>query len=245
MAERVRLELTREGPGVRSPLWRVRIFRSRFPEIAAFLLRPVLIHTDRAKMSAAWSMASFMTCVKWEAAVGGARNAMMKMLIPFALVGCLVLGLAAPTRAQQAQLNPAIAARMIALVNQARKEAGLPAVALNANLTRAAQALAEDLAARRILSHQDSKGAGLDARLVQASYIAAVAVELVAGGRATVEETVTDWMSNPDNHETLLTAAVSDAGVGYFVRADETEGTGLRYYWVLDMAEAVERGPGP
>lgn len=170
---------------------------------------------------------------------------MMKVLIRCALVGCLVLALAAPTRAQQAQPNPAIAARMIDLVNQARRQAGLPPVALNASLTRAAQALAEDLAARRILSHRDSKGAGLDARFVQAGYIAAVAVELVAGGRATVEETVADWMSNPDNRETLLTPTVSDAGVGYSVRADETETTGLRYYWVLDMAQAVERGPGP
>jgi len=170
---------------------------------------------------------------------------MVKTLIRCALLGCLVLTLAAPARAQQVQPNPAIASRMIDLVNQARRQAGLTPVALNAMLARAAQALAEDLAARRILSHQDGKGAGLDARLVQAGYIAAVSVELVAGGDATVEETVADWMSNPDNRETLLTPTVSDAGVGYFVRADETEQTGLRYYWVLDMAQAVERGPGP
>lgn len=186
-----------------------------------------------------------MISVKGEAAVDGPRYAMTKTLIQCALLGCLVLALATPAPAQQAQPNPAISARMIDLVNQARKQAGAPPVALNANLTRAAQALAEDLAARRVLSHQDSKGAGLDARLVQVGYIAAVSVELVAAGRATVEETIADWMSHPDNRETLLTPTVSDAGVGYFVRADETAETGLRYYWVLDMAQAVERGPGP
>lgn len=172
-------------------------------------------------------------------------NAMMKIVTRGALLGCLVLASAAPIRAQQTQPNPAIAARVIDLVNQARRQAGLSPVAPNGALMRAAQALAEDLAARRTLSHVDSKGTGLDARFVQVGYIAAVAVELVGGGRATAEETVADWMANPDNRDTLLTPAVSDAGVGYFVRADESERTGLRYYWVLDMAEAVERGPGP
>ena len=161
------------------------------------------------------------------------------------VLGCLALGLAVPAWAQQTELGPAIAAQLLRLVNQERERAGVSPVTLNETLTRAAQALADDLAAHSVLSHQDSRGAGLDARLVQAGYIAAVSAELVAGGRATAEETVADWLASPNNRETLLTPTVSDAGVGYAVRADQTEGTGLRYYWVLDMAQAVERGPGP
>lgn len=172
-------------------------------------------------------------------------RSMMKNAIRCVLLGCLALGLAAPVWAQQTQLGPVIAARLLQLVNQERERAGVSPVTLNENLSRAAQALADDLAAHGVLSHQDSRGAGLDARLVQAGYIAAVSAELVAGGRATAEQTVADWLANPINRETLLTPTVSDAGVGYAVRAEETEESARRYYWVLDMAQAVERGPGP
>jgi uncharacterized protein YkwD len=160
-----------------------------------------------------------------------------------------VLGVAGPAAAQTViipgQLDTAMAGRMIAAVNQARQQAGLGPVAPNVKLGQVAQALANDLAARRMLTHIDTKGRGIGDRFLQADYVYSVADELIAGGRPTPEDVVAQWLASPADRDNLLNPAVQEAGVGIAFRSEDVAVGGLGNYWVLDLGLGVERGPGP
>ncbi|HLI11548.1 MAG TPA: CAP domain-containing protein [Alphaproteobacteria bacterium] len=172
------------------------------------------------------------------------RNIVVTTIKRCAVLGALLLG-TLPAAVAAELPNPMVTNHMLAVVNQVRERAGLNPVAANPQLMGIAQSLANDLAARRGLSHVDSQGNGIGKRFTQAGYIYAVAVEAVAGGSASAEETVNQWMAEPQNRDVLLNPAVTDAGIGYAYRADESNNRGLAYYWVLDLGSAVERGPGP
>ena len=131
------------------------------------------------------------------------------------------------------------------LVNQARQQSGLPPVVMDQKLMQVAQALADDLARRRTLSHTDASGNGIGQRFLAADYVYALADEAVSGGQPTPEALVAALLSQPANRDTLLTSGGHDAGVGYVFRHDDTGGIGLGTYWVIDLGLQVERGPGP
>ena len=157
------------------------------------------------------------------------------------LLAFILCAFAAPILAADAPPDPAIAARLLALVNQVRGNAGLAAVQLNPALGAVAQSLANDLARRGALSHQDSAGAGIDARFLQGGYRYSIAAELVAGAHATPEEVMADWMANPSNRDELLMADLEDAGVGYVLAPSSDPLKPASGYWVLDMAAPIVR----
>lgn len=164
----------------------------------------------------------------------------MAMLRRWGLLGCFAatLALATPAGARDDAATYRLAERLVSAVNAVRARAGLSRIALSPHLGLVAQALAEDLAARRTLSHEDGKGAGLAARLARAGYRYAVAVENLAAGFATPEETVAQWMTSPGHRANMLEPHVTEAGVGFVERLADRPGKGYRYYWALDMAKA-------
>ncbi|HXQ65972.1 MAG TPA: CAP domain-containing protein [Alphaproteobacteria bacterium] len=163
----------------------------------------------------------------------------------FAALACLIAALVLPQTLPAAQPDPMMASRVIQLVNQARQQSGLPPVAMDQKLMQAAQALADDLARRRTLSHMDSSGNGIGQRFLAVDYVYALADEALGGGQPTPETLVAALLAQPDNRDTLLNPDVRDAGVGYVFRPDEMGGIGLGTYWVIDLGLQVERGPWP
>lgn len=142
--------------------------------------------------------------------------------------------------AGEAAPRGAMAERMLARVNEVRTAAGLQPVKADETLMKMAQALADDLAQRETLSHRDSNGNGLEPRLARFGYVVGLAVENVAAGRPSPEETVADWMSSPGHRANLLRPEVQDAGVGYVFKADDRPGiVGYRWYWALDMGRRL------
>jgi len=150
-----------------------------------------------------------------------------------------------PLAALAAPPDPMLASRVIQLVNQARQQRGLMPVVMNEQLMQVAQALADDLAQRRTLSHVDSAGRGIGQRFLAANYVYSLALEAVAAGQPTPETMVAALLSQPGNVDTLMSPDVHDAGVGLALRPEDVATTGIGTYWVIDLGLQVQRGPGP
>lgn len=163
----------------------------------------------------------------------------------WAALACLTAVLVLSGAAAAAPPDPMMASRVIQLVNAARQQNGLPPLVMNQKLMQVAQALAEDLAQRRMLSHIDAAGKGIGARFLAADYVYSLADEAISGGQPTPEAAVADLLSHAGNRDTLLNPGVRDAGVGLAVRPEDVATTGIGTYWVIDLGLQVERGPGP
>lgn len=171
---------------------------------------------------------------------------------PGLLRRCAALSLAAafiilPGRVAESQgsIEATMAQRMLVLVNQARSKAGVPSVVLEPRLMKVAQAMAQDLARRRTLSHEDAEGHGIAQRFTLARYPYAIANEDVAAGRNTPQQTLADWMASPLDRDNILSPAVHDIGIGYVYRPDDRSASGLGYgyYWVIDLGVQLVRSP--
>ena len=160
-------------------------------------------------------------------------------------VACLMAVLLICETAPEAAPDPSLTSRAIQLVNAARQQNGLPPLVLNEKLMRAAQALADDIARRRVIAHTDAAGKGLGERFLAVDYVYSLADEAVTVGESTPEAAVGDLLSQPGNRDNLLNADVRDVGVGIAAPRDRSASGGTGTYWVIDLGLRVERGPGP
>ena len=162
-----------------------------------------------------------------------------------ALAGCLAvvpvaLNRAAAPAATPARPWPAAAAcptpararadgaAVLALVNSQRRQAGLPPLAASPGLTRAAQAMACDLAAQGDIGHRGSDGSTLAERLRRNGVAAGLMAENVASGQQSPEAVVQAWMASPHHRANILRPGLGFLGLGL---AD-----GAQPVWVLDLA---------
>ncbi len=119
-----------------------------------------------------------------------------------------------------------IRAEVLALVNVARANVGLPALARNAALETSAQAYADQMNRENFFGHTDPKGKTLKDRIDAVGYYSAdvsadckcvkgyVLGENLARGQRTPEEVVRSWLESPSHREAMLGADFTDLGVG-------------------------------
>jgi uncharacterized protein YkwD len=114
------------------------------------------------------------------------------------------------------------------LINNARAENGLPALAINTQLSTAAQGHSIDMACHGSLSHSGSDGSDVHERVVAAGYIPSRSSEIIYGSG--YPQTAFEWWMNDQIHrDEILSANVTDMGVGYAYVADTAHGS---YYTV-------------
>jgi uncharacterized protein YkwD len=124
-----------------------------------------------------------------------------------------------------------VADHLIALVNAARTEHGLPPVRKSPVLMK----LAEDYAARMIergfFSHIDPEtGYGPGQRALQAGYLFLSVGENLGANQTSPEAVMDDWMSSTEGHrESILSAQWNEVGAA--VRTGGEHGI----YWVLEF----------
>lgn len=124
------------------------------------------------------------------------------------------------------ELDP-VAAAVVDRTNKERAREGLPILRSNANLVRAAEFLAADLAERRVLEHKDRNGRKLVERLESAGYTGWTAVaENIAYGQKGAEDVVSAWMRSAGHRKNILDPDLNEIGVGY-----RTSSKG-QIYWV-------------
>ncbi|MFE6826218.1 CAP domain-containing protein [Streptomyces sp. NPDC057690] len=119
-----------------------------------------------------------------------------------------------PSTSKAAAPASGTSARIVQLVNAERSKVGCSPVALNAVLTKAAQAHSQDMAAQQNMSHTGSDGSDPGARITRAGYVWSTYGENVAYGYTTPEQVMSGWMSSPGHKANILNCAFKEIGVG-------------------------------
>jgi len=107
--------------------------------------------------------------------------------------------------------------QLVSLINQARADAQLPALIVNAQLSTAAQKHSLDMACNSFLSHTGSDGSWVGDRLSAAGYNTYTYEEIIAIG--TPEDAMTQWRNSSSHWESVLTPSMTEIGVGYVYSA--------------------------
>lgn len=104
--------------------------------------------------------------------------------------------------------------------NQQRADNGEDNLALNAQLDQAAQAKANDMAARDYWSHDTPDGQTPWSFIIAAGYSYATAGENLAYGFTSAADTITGWMNSPEHRANILNTSFIDVGFGVINIAD-------------------------
>ena len=131
-----------------------------------------------------------------------------------------------------AELDAAAAASMI---SGYRTNNGLPAVTLDPELTRLAQAQAEIMAKRDKLDH--NAGKPFVVRLKASGYDAKRAAENIGAGYHTLAEAFSGWRDSPPHRANMLLAGATRIGIA----AVYTPASKYKVYWALILAEPEEK----
>lgn len=117
------------------------------------------------------------------------------------------------------------------LINNARAQNGLPALAVNAQLTAAAQAHSIDMACHGLISHTGSDGSSPRQRIVAAGYSPSRSSEIIYGSG--YPQTAFEWWMNDQIHrDEILNPNTTEMGVGYAYVSSSSYGG----YYTVDFA---------
>jgi uncharacterized protein YkwD len=131
-----------------------------------------------------------------------------------------------------AQLDTAAAASMI---SGYRTNNGLPAVTLDPELTRLAEAQAAVMAKRDKLDH--NAGKPFVVRLKAAGYDAKSAAENIGAGYHTLAEAFSGWRDSAPHNANMLVKGATRIGIA----AIYTPASKYKVYWALILAEPDEK----
>ncbi|MEO6761028.1 MAG: CAP domain-containing protein [Candidatus Saccharimonadales bacterium] len=98
--------------------------------------------------------------------------------------------------------------------NQQRQANSESSLALNSQLSNAAQTKANDMSSRNYWSHNTPDGATPWTFVLAAGYNYQLAGENLAYGFATSADTLTGWMNSPEHRANILNAGYKDVGFG-------------------------------
>lgn len=104
--------------------------------------------------------------------------------------------------------------RVVELVNEARAEAGLKPVTLQADVTAAAQVRARETVT--LFSHTRPNGTSCFTALDEAGVSYRGAGENIAWGQKTPEEVMNGWMNSAGHRANILNPSFTTIGVGFY-----------------------------
>lgn len=105
-------------------------------------------------------------------------------------------------------------ANMISLVNHSRGLKGVPALRLHTALNAAAQAHANDMAARAYFSHNSPEGDTLQTRLATVGYNHSATAENLGLGKTAIV-VYENWSNSPEHLANMVDRRFTDIGVGF------------------------------
>ena len=134
------------------------------------------------------------------------------------------------TTPESGSAQQAAAARVLTLTNKERQAAGLSELTLSPELSRVAQAKAEDMARNGYFSHTSpTYGSAFD-MLKAAGYSYRTAGENIAKGQKNADAVMKGWMNSSGHRANILGTGYTKIGVGYAVSSSGTP------YWVQIFA---------
>jgi len=114
---------------------------------------------------------------------------------------------------------------VLLLVNQERANAGLPPLAINPELTRAARNHSQDMIDRNFFSHTNPDGNGPAQRAAAEGYPSSYVGENIAAGYWTPQAVMDAWMNSPGHRANILNANYTEIGIGW------KQGGSYGVYW--------------
>jgi len=142
------------------------------------------------------------------------RRALAAAAAAVALAGAGVGVLEQPGVAQPSDRTTATAERVVELVNAERAKVGCAAVTVDSQAQAAAQAHADDMAARNYYDHNSPEGADAGDRLNAAGYTWQKWAENIHKGPSAPEQAMRDWMNSDGHRANILDCGLHDLGVG-------------------------------
>ena len=103
---------------------------------------------------------------------------------------------------------------VIALVNQERANAGVPALRFDPALARAAQAHAADMVLQNYFDHTSLDGRDFGDRAEAAGYQGFATGENIARGQETAAKVMESWMTSAGHRKNILSPDSNEIGVG-------------------------------
>jgi uncharacterized protein YkwD len=152
--------------------------------------------------------------------------------VQLGLLGSEIFGRQA--KAAPAPAGDQKAQRLLDLVNQARRNAGLGPVALSGALNTAAANYSQVQAAQGRISHVGPDGSSIGDRINRVGYRWSACAENLAAGYAGPDEVFAAWMQSAGHRANILNPKMREMGVGHTHR--DGDPARLNNYWVLVLA---------
>ncbi|MDA3647134.1 CAP domain-containing protein [Saccharopolyspora indica] len=135
----------------------------------------------------------------------------------------LLIGVGSAAWAPAAMASGSIEDQVVALVNQARAEAGCKAVKVDSRLTKAAAEHSADMASRSYLDHTNPDGETFSQRIKEAGHPSPGA-ENIAQGYSSAAEAMDGWLKSEGHKANIVNCSMKTIGVA--VNGD---------YWTQDF----------
>lgn len=120
-------------------------------------------------------------------------------------------------------------------VNRFRAQFALRPLRLNRKLNRAAQAHADDMAARDFFAHDTPEGRSPGQRALAAGYRFNLILENLAAGQSSPKEAVEGWKNSPGHRKAMLDRNITEAGIGYRFLPNDKGKVKSFHYWAMSM----------
>ncbi|MBN2119304.1 MAG: hypothetical protein JW730_22220 [Anaerolineales bacterium] len=162
--------------------------------------------------------------------IGNVAAAPVSTLAPMSIGGVPTVKVTGPASCNYST-SSSYANEITSLINNARLQNGLPALAVNVRLSAAAQGHSIDMACHGVISHTGSDGSSVHQRVAAAGYSASRSSEIIYGSG--YPQTAFDWWMNDQIHrDEILNPNVTEMGVGYAYVSDTAHGG----YYTVDFA---------
>lgn len=116
---------------------------------------------------------------------------------------------------------------VINATNRMRRGHGLASLIRSAALSQAAQEHAQEMAARRTMTHTGADGSSAGTRISREGFYWRIWGENVAAGQTSAEQVVQNWMASPGHRANILNWRFQYIGIGI---ARASNGV---YYWCM------------
>jgi uncharacterized protein YkwD len=145
-------------------------------------------------------------------------------------------------RAATSVRKPNFAYDIVQQTNAFRAQNDLPALAVNTQLTKAAQKYARVMAVQDNFSHTGPDGSSPWERIRKADYDFSDAAENLAAGHTTPTSAMTGWKNSSGHRANLLAYQVKEIGVGYYYYPKDDGRYTYQHYWSQSMGTLKGEG---
>ncbi|NJO39457.1 MAG: hypothetical protein HC769_09025 [Cyanobacteria bacterium CRU_2_1] len=133
---------------------------------------------------------------------------------------------------------------VIRRTNAIRQSRGILPLAVNTQLTQAAQDYAKSMATQDFFSHTGADGSTWQRRIQAKGYNFSDAAENLAIGHKTPASVVNGWMNSSGHRYNMLADQVQEIGVGYFYLANDSGRVRSNHYWAESFGTPAGSGNG-